>query len=123
MNLTPEQVKPFETWANDKGYDIAHTYDTERSRWVFLNPMTADLFEAWQAALLRSAGDVWQHIATAPKDGTAVLLRDRSGNHADGYWLQAAYNGNGAWIWPFIHANPNLWQPLPAAPSSAGGGK
>ncbi len=61
MNLTPEQVKQererFATWANGKGYDIAYTYDTERSRWVFFNPMTADLFEAWQAALLRSAGD------------------------------------------------------------------
>lgn len=41
---------PFSTWAAGEGYDIAQTYDTERSRWVFLNPMTADLWKAWQAA-------------------------------------------------------------------------
>lgn len=41
---------PFSTWALREGYDIAQTYDTDRSRWVFLNPMTADLWKAWQAA-------------------------------------------------------------------------
>jgi Lar family restriction alleviation protein len=41
---------PFSTWAAGEGYDIAQTYDTERSRWVFLNPMTADLWKAWRAS-------------------------------------------------------------------------
>jgi hypothetical protein len=41
----------FSTWAGREGYDTAQTYDTERSRWVFLNPMTADLWKAWRAAL------------------------------------------------------------------------
>ena len=40
----------FQTWANREGYDTAYTYDTERSRWVFFNPMTADLFKAWRAS-------------------------------------------------------------------------
>lgn len=39
----------FEAWAGEHGYDTAHAYDTERRRWVFWNPMTADLWVAWQA--------------------------------------------------------------------------
>jgi hypothetical protein len=52
---TPEarhaSAKRFLAWAEDAGYDAAHTYDTDRSRWVMLNPMTADLWRAWCAAL------------------------------------------------------------------------
>lgn len=44
-----DEREAFATWANRAGYDTAHTYDTDRSRWVFLNPMTADLWAAWQA--------------------------------------------------------------------------
>lgn len=44
-----DEREPFATWANRAGYDTAHTYDTDRSRWVFLNPMTVDLWTAWQA--------------------------------------------------------------------------
>lgn len=40
----------FAEWAGEKGHDTACTYDTERSRWVFLNPMTADLWKAWRAS-------------------------------------------------------------------------
>lgn len=38
----------FMAWANDAGYDIAHTHDG--IKWLCLNPMTADLWKAWQAA-------------------------------------------------------------------------
>jgi len=41
----------FEAWAKSKGHDVAYTYDTERSQHVWLNPMAADLWEAWQAAI------------------------------------------------------------------------
>lgn len=41
-------IKQFIPWANANGYDTAHTYDTERSRWVFFNPMTIDLWKCWQ---------------------------------------------------------------------------
>lgn len=58
----------------------------------------------------------WQALATAPRDGTVVLLIGRGMRHADGYWEQAAYNGNGAWIWPYVHCNPTHWMPLPGAP-------
>ncbi len=49
---------PFENWANGAGYDIAHTYDTSGLRWLWLNPMTADLWGAWlaRAALAQPDG-------------------------------------------------------------------
>lgn len=54
--MTPEQDRAsFEAWASVKGYDTAHTYDTERSRWVFFNPMTADLWKAWKAGRAQMA--------------------------------------------------------------------
>ena len=60
----------------------------------------------------------WQPIETAPKGGTEVLLLGNGARrrHANGYWLQSAYGGNGAWIWPYVHANPTHWMPLPPAP-------
>lgn len=52
---TPPAAQPavpdfnaFMAWANDAGYDIAHTHDG--IKWLCLNPMTADLWKAWQAA-------------------------------------------------------------------------
>lgn len=65
----------------------------------------------------------WRPIETAPKDSGYILLR---GGHeqdvASGYWLQAAYAGNGAWIWPFVHMTPRFLAPLPPT-TSAGSGK
>lgn len=62
----------------------------------------------------------WRDIETAPKDAQYVLLRGkREQDVASGYWLQSAYAGNGAWIWPFVHRNPILWAPLQPSPSSA----
>ena len=43
-------TKAFLEWANRKGYDTAHAYNQNESRWMFLSPMTADVYEAWQAA-------------------------------------------------------------------------
>ena len=62
--------------------------------------------------------DRWQPIETAPKDGSDVLLAGkRREDIASGYWLQSAYAGNGAWIWPFVHKDPTHWMPLPKAPA------
>jgi hypothetical protein len=44
------QLKEFVLWLKGAGYDTALTYDTERSKWLFLSPMAADLWKAWQAA-------------------------------------------------------------------------
>jgi len=43
-------TKAFLEWANRKGYDTAHAYNQNESRLMFLSPMTADVYEAWQAA-------------------------------------------------------------------------
>ncbi len=43
-------MSDFIAWAGTAGYDTAHTYDTERSAWVFFNPMTIDLWKCWLAA-------------------------------------------------------------------------
>lgn len=65
-NSTPTKVD-FESWASDAGYDTAHTYDPERSKWVFLNPMTADLWKAYCAALAQAPA------ATQPSDAGAAV--------------------------------------------------
>ena len=62
----------------------------------------------------------WMPIETAPKDSGYLLLRGRREQDvASGYWLQSAYAGNGAWIWPFVHMTPRFWAHLP--PTSAAG--
>ena len=62
----------------------------------------------------------WRPIETAPKESGYLLLRGgREQDVASGYWLQAAYAGNGAWIWPFVHMTPRFWAHLP--PTSAEG--
>lgn len=50
---TPQRNPNFQeflNWASRASYDTAYTFDTERSKWICLNPMTADLWKAWQAA-------------------------------------------------------------------------
>ena len=55
----------------------------------------------------------WRPIATAPKDRSEILLlNSRKGRAANGYWLSNAYDGNGAWIWPYVHLSPTHWMPL-----------
>ena len=62
----------------------------------------------------------WMPIETAPKESGYLLLRGgREQDVASGYWLQTAYAGNGAWIWPFVHMTPRFWAHLP--PTSAEG--
>ncbi len=62
--------------------------------------------------------DEWRPIDTAPKDGTVVLLAGKQGRMADGYFGQPKGWANpDSWIWPFIHANPTHWMPMPAAPT------
>lgn len=58
----------------------------------------------------------WRPIESAPKDGSTILLRG-IGDHriGDGYWLQAAYNGNGGWIWAYVRSEPFRWMPIPVA--------
>lgn len=64
----------------------------------------------------------WQPIETAPKKEVEILLRSFSGLIAEGYFLRAAYNGVGGWVWPYIHQNPVHWMPLPPPPVEAAHG-
>lgn len=51
---TAQQLKPqfkeFIKWAGTQGYDCAQTCNSDTGEWIALNPMTADLWKAWQAA-------------------------------------------------------------------------
>lgn len=82
------------------------------SEWRDL-PTMADVSAAQAAGVRRMS--LLQPIETAPKDGSKILLAGNS-IFADGYWLQSAYNGAGAWIWPYIHKTPFYWMPLPEMP-------
>lgn len=42
--------KEFIKWAGAQGYDCAQTCNSDTGEWIVLNPMTADLWKAWQAA-------------------------------------------------------------------------
>ena len=66
-----DSFKAFLQWAGDKGYDTAHIYDIDYSKWLALNPMTADLWGAWQAAANTTA---------AVKDSLTV---DQAGDAVD----------------------------------------
>jgi hypothetical protein len=68
----------------------------------------------------------WQPIATAPKDGTDVLLFAREGECAPsvyvGRWSTSAWYG-AAWV-AYEHRSeteyltPTHWMPLPAPPTT-----
>ena len=74
MTDTNKERAEFEAWANGKGYDIAGTYDTDRSRWVWLNPMTADLWDAWQARAFLLAASA--PVAPAPHPDLRVQVME-----------------------------------------------
>ncbi|CAA2107743.1 hypothetical protein [Variovorax paradoxus] len=48
-------TEAFEALAKSEGHDVAYTYDTERSRHIYLSPMTADLWRYYRAATERAA--------------------------------------------------------------------
>ena len=61
----------------------------------------------------------WQPIATAPKDGTQILLKG-SNYIRTGYWAKRIES----WVIDMVSAPltmPTLWMPLPPAPAPDGG--
>jgi hypothetical protein len=80
----------------------------------------ADLEARLAAAESQPAVPEWRLIESAPKDGMPILLRSKYGAHGDGYWLQSARDGVGAWVWPYLRNEPWFWMPLPAAPQGGG---
>lgn len=59
-------TKAFLEWANRKGYDTAHAYNQNESRWIFLSPMTADVYEAWQACAARMVPEGYVVVPVEP---------------------------------------------------------
>ena len=55
--MDDQRFKQFIAWAGRKGYDTAHTYDTERSKWIPFGGMTAELWICWQAACEHSPSE------------------------------------------------------------------
>lgn len=84
-------------------------------------------------AALRSSGEGWQAIESAPKDGTDIMVVV-AGNHSatgkpfipevvnwseeDGWW-------NPMWGWDKAHSEylPTHWRPLPSPPRTEKGGE
>lgn len=115
--MSDDREHRFRDWACAKGYDVAYTYDTERSRHVWLNPMTNDLWGAWQAA---SAQSGWRPIAEAPKDGTKLLLwATRNTMLVPTPEVVSGWYANGWWGDESTLSHVTHWQPLPDAPRSS----
>lgn len=68
------------------------------------------------AALHPAQQDGWQDIATAPKDGTRILMWD------SGPWVASAFNRDGKFIgWDadsHFLSEPTHWQPIAAPPAN-----
>lgn len=78
-----------------------------------------EMRELWaDAASTGTAPQGWQPIATAPKDGSWIMLYVRWQDKRDiigcGQWT---WDGEGrkVWFWPWSNA-PTHWQPLPSPP-------
>lgn len=76
--MTKQQLdatrQKFHAWALGKGYDVAQTYNTDRSRWVWLNPMTADLWAAWLAS-----AETMEPITPNQPSASAIMLAVMNG--------------------------------------------
>ncbi len=68
-----------------------------------------------EALAQTSALDGWMPIASAPKDGTKILLCKKS-LIADGFSVKYKGRDDYYFAWPYINADPTHWMPLPAAP-------
>lgn len=85
------------------------------------------LVEAYRTGqlIVAQAGDVeaWQDIATAPMDGTPLLLFARSKNATASAPVIGWYDRDLGWIECAFHPNnpvgivPSLWQPRPMFPA------
>ena len=58
---------------------------------------------------------LWQRIATAPKDGTMILLWDGIGRAIGSFDKEFGWHVHSLEAEEFL--KPSLWQPLPPMPS------
>lgn len=92
--------------------ELAHRADG--SYWSNVPDAFWEGFQAGAALSHPSTGQ-WMPIESAPKDGSHILLAGKKGRIASGCW----HTWN-LWDWPYIHAEPTHWQPLPPPPPPQG---
>lgn len=63
----------------------------------------------------------WHPIATAPKDGTEVLLLGRNGLRDVGRWFECGNNEPGFFAVHAVKWEPTHWMPLPPPPTDGEG--
>lgn len=82
----------------------------------YLNPECAERGCQWLRVASPAPASGWQPIATAPKDGTEVLLTDGHYKRT-GYWARRI----GCWSVDtvVVLSSPTHWMPLPAPPGQA----
>lgn len=109
-------TKAFLEWANRKGYDTAHAYNQNESRWMFLSPMTADVYEAWQAA--RTVPEWISVTDRLPEQDVSFLaVTDCAGDiYISTMRLPVLISKNSKPDGDFIRERVTHWMPLPAAP-------
>jgi hypothetical protein len=116
--------------------DIAAAIDTLQDKEQHFFPSAKSIRDAraaLDAAILRHIGGGWQPIATAPKDGTWILL---TGGRIEYGWCQdehprcvvgqAVSGGENGWQFAWYdggyygeYIDPTHWMPLPDAPTAA----
>lgn len=75
----------------------------------------AEIAEALAALRAQPAG--WEPIASAPKDGTEILLGHPDGSLSVGWWKPRGASIGWTDGGTFSMSWPLYWQPLPAAPT------
>ena len=85
LYLAPPQAQPakplfrdFIAWAAEHGYDSANTCNSDTGEWICLNPMTADLWKAWQAAHGVVEQPSQEQLGALPSVITADWLEERA---------------------------------------------
>ena len=71
------------------------------------------------AALRAHEAEGWRDIASAPKDGTIVLVSDRHGAMTPCFWNDKSGYKSAQWLAVWDHKNfsdPSHWRPLPTKP-------
>ena len=95
----PDLRDEFEALAKSEGHDLAYTYDTERSRHVYLSPMTADLWRYFQAATERAAKKEREECAKlvdALEDDMRIYMSEWQAVHACAAAIRAREGKGGA---------------------------
>lgn len=114
---TPDPSRAaFEQWYSTAGENSRSVERQEDGRYIYVP--TEVCWVTWQAAMDHKGADFWQPIATAPLDGTRVLLasiQDRP-FAGTGNWVARQR----MWTWAYPLLEPTHWAPLPAAPKQEG---